>query len=278
MKKYTEKEILFLSENYPKFGSVYCANNLNRKVCGIKIKSKKLGLKYDGIKKIYLKENLELVVMNSNGIGDVLDRMNLRKAGGNYAVIRKYITKYKLDTSHFVSGNFKMNHIPYNKMDINDMLVENSTCGRGNLKKRLYKEGILERICCFCGQDENWMGKKISLILDHKNGIYNDNRRENLRIVCPNCNASLDTFARIKNIKPKEDKCSCGNLKSVKSTNCKICSPKNNRKTTRPPFEELKIDINMFGYKAVGRKYGVSDNAIRKWMKQYENNIVSSNV
>jgi hypothetical protein len=37
------------------------------------------------------------------------------------------------------------------------------------------------------------MGKKMSLILDHINGVYNDNRIENLRIVCPNCNATLPT-------------------------------------------------------------------------------------
>ena len=59
----------------------------------------------------------------------------------------------------------------------------------------LYKEEILSPVCSLCGQDENWNGMKISLILDHINGIHNDNRIENLRIVCPNCNAGLDTFA-----------------------------------------------------------------------------------
>jgi hypothetical protein len=33
----------------------------------------------------------------------------------------------------------------------------------------------------------------LSLILDHINGVNNDNRIENIRIVCPNCNATLDT-------------------------------------------------------------------------------------
>jgi 5-methylcytosine-specific restriction endonuclease McrA len=53
-----------------------------------------------------------------------------------------------------------------------------------------------------CSQDEYWMGKKISLILDHINGINDDNRIDNLRILCPNCNSTLDTNGG-KNIKNK---------------------------------------------------------------------------
>ena len=41
-----------------------------------------------------------------------------------------------------------------------------------------------------------WTGKKMSLILDHINGKHNDNRIDNLRIVCPNCNATLETHCR----------------------------------------------------------------------------------
>ena len=41
------------------------------------------------------------------------------------------------------------------------------------------------------------------------------------------------------------------------------------RRVNRPPFEILKAEIEQLGYTAVGRKYGVSDNAVRKWMKAY---------
>ena len=78
------------------------------------------------------------------------------------------------------------------------------------LNSRVTGPKIRVPIGCLCGQDENWKGVKISLILDHINGIYNDNRIENLRIVCPNCNAGLDTFAGRNNKKVK-NQCSCGN-------------------------------------------------------------------
>jgi integrase len=43
-----------------------------------------------------------------------------------------------------------------------------------------------------------------------------------------------------------------------------------NRKVQRPSYDVLKRDVDQLGYSATGRKYGVSDNAIRKWLKAYD--------
>jgi integrase len=48
------------------------------------------------------------------------------------------------------------------------------------------------------------------------------------------------------------------------------------RKVERPSQEVLKFDVTLLGYIGTGKKYGVSDNAIRKWLKFYENNPVQS--
>ena len=48
-------------------------------------------------------------------------------------------------------------------------------------------------MCEICTQGENWFGKKLVMILDHENGDHFDNRLENLRILCPNCNSTLET-------------------------------------------------------------------------------------
>ena len=42
------------------------------------------------------------------------------------------------------------------------------------------------------------------------------------------------------------------------------------RRVERPPYEQLLAEIEATSYCAVGRKYGVSDNAVRKWVKFYE--------
>jgi hypothetical protein len=78
---------------------------------------------------------------------------------------------------------------------LEEALVENSTYSRVLLKKRLIKEGILIEECSECGQGPEWNGKPLVLQLDHKNGINNDNRKVNLRLLCPNCHSQTETFA-----------------------------------------------------------------------------------
>jgi 5-methylcytosine-specific restriction endonuclease McrA len=65
------------------------------------------------------------------------------------------------------------------------------------LKRRLISESLLENKCSIqeCGLTE-WCGRPIVLVLDHINGVNNDNRLENLRFLCPNCNSQQDTFCR----------------------------------------------------------------------------------
>jgi hypothetical protein len=41
-------------------------------------------------------------------------------------------------------------------------------------------------------------------------------------------------------------------------------------KVDRPPYDVLIEETQRMGFSAVGRKYGVSDNAVRKWRRWYE--------
>jgi hypothetical protein len=173
-------------------------------------------------------------------------------------------------------------------------MVENSTYRRGFLKERLYEEGFKERRCEECGQGEIWRGRRMSLILDHINGVGDDHRLDNLRIICPNCAATLDTHCG-RNL-PRERECAgCGKAFAPKNVRHRYCTlacfnrhrgtPRYRiskasaygkprpamRKVTRPPYERLMREIEQNGYRATGRTYGVSDNAIRKWVRSYEN-------
>ena len=158
-----------------------------------------------------------------------------------------------------------------NTIPLENVLVENSTYSRTALKRRLYKEGIKQRKCELCGQGEEWQGKRMSLILDHINGMNNDNRLPNLRIVCPNCNATLETHAGRNSAKPKRRNCcaDCDKLISAQAKWCTSCSKRHyptQEHIKRPPQSQLTADIEKLGYRGTGRKYGVSDTTIRKWM------------
>lgn len=183
-------------------------------------------------KERYSEENIKNAVENSSCIKEAIKFIGLRAAGGNYKIFHKYVEKYNIDISHF-SENVKNNignWASKNKINLCDILTENSDYNRTHLKDRLYEEGLKERKCEMpgCGQGEIWLGKKISLILDHINGVYNDNRLENLRIICPNCNASLPTHAG-KNSKKEKKKYNCIDCDtqiSKSAKRCKVCSNK----------------------------------------------------
>jgi len=131
-----------------------------------------------------------------------------------------------------------------------------------------------------CGLTE-WNNKPISLELDHINGINNDNRLENLRIICPNCHAQTPTYRGRKNvIKQKTSKVrpklqinvciDCHKHISAGAVRCKSCSGKlRPRKVSRPTKEILELEIRNSSFSALGRKYKVSDNAVRKWATGY---------
>jgi len=139
----------------------------------------------------YSKEFLEEIVLRSACMWDVVEFSNVKKQEGNYTYISKLVKKFKIDTSHFVDqrgGNRKEKEL--DKYLVKDQFL--TICGN-RLKEKLYNAGLKKRECEFCKQGETWNGKKISLILDHIDGDRKNNLIENLQILCPNCNATLDT-------------------------------------------------------------------------------------
>ena len=75
-----------------------------------------------------------------------------------------------------------------------EVFVNNSNYARHNLKRRILKDNMIPYSCACCGIKAEWQGKPMPLILDHINGINNDNRLENLRFVCSNCDTQLPTY------------------------------------------------------------------------------------
>jgi hypothetical protein len=78
---------------------------------------------------------------------------------------------------------------------LDDVLSAQRTAHRGRLKDRLVAAGVKERRCERCGLD-SWRGLPLSLQLHHVNGCSDDNRLENLMLLCPNCHSQTRTHSR----------------------------------------------------------------------------------
>lgn len=201
-----------------------------------------------------------------------------------------------------------------------DIFCVNSQAKNSAVRKLIIQNNLIEHDKCQ-GEDcvvlNQWLNKKITLELDHINGVNNDHRLENLRFLCPNCHSQTESFNRVKNSKLKrrkgindamiineikkglnnhqickkldislgnhkrinlikiklEKKCiKCNNkLKSIAKTGmCLECVHKSQRKVDRPPYLELLDMINKIGFVQTGKNFNVSDNAIRKWLKNYK--------
>lgn len=68
---------------------------------------------------------------------------------------------------------------------------------KANYSPRRFKNIILEEQdnkCAICGMEPVWNNKSLVFILDHIDGHAANNKRDNLRCVCPNCDSQLDTY------------------------------------------------------------------------------------
>jgi 5-methylcytosine-specific restriction endonuclease McrA len=212
-------------------------------------------------------EEFAALVKNSKTMSELLRQFGMENKGGNYKTCKKRIEELNLGTNHFLkrieSSNLSRR---VTKEMVLKRLTINSNSNRTDLKKQLVKYDIIKYECSKCKNDGIWENEKLTLQLEHKNGISNDNRIENLTFLCPNCHSQTKTFAgRSLNkhrIKPSDINPNWRNEPKYKT-----------RKVNRPSKEILEKEVKENTMVSLGKKYGVSDNAVRKWCKSYKINL-----
>ena len=142
------------------------------------------------------------IVAESKSMAEICRKIGYAaKSGANQTRVRKKIDELKLSTDHFnISNRRPIKRCPQN------IFIENSTADQKTLRDWYLKGKYTEYKCDICGLEPFWNGKELTLILDHINGHNHDDRLENLRWVCPNCNQQLPT-TNGKNIKRLKEEC-----------------------------------------------------------------------
>ena len=212
-----------------------------------------------------------------NSIHEICKLLGHKGTNEYYKQIRKILEKNEIDTSHF--GTKEEISVVKKKFELKKILCKDGIPYQtSKLRDRLIKEGYKEYKCERCGRTE-WEGKPIPLQLHHINGDNKDNRLENLQILCPNCHAFTDNYCGRKQ-KQEQNVCKiCGKEISRNAEYCTDCyhslvqSRTNPYKKTytrnskRPQNKEELIESfkECGSFRGVGKKYDVTDNAVKKW-------------
>lgn len=234
------------------------------------------------------KQQLELAIRNTHSLSECTKFLGFSYFAkhSRMAVLRK-IQEFGLVEIKFKKRKFSKEEKEQRSViaDTKELLVLNGQrrVSTSYLRKRLIKDGILHNICSMCRSAPEWQNKPLVFHLDHINGNNKDNRIENLRLLCPNCHSQTDTYCgrnaknsilysagikTRKEIKVYKDK--DGNTIDDGRYATKGIPRLDIRKVERPSKEELEsLLLAGVPFIRIAAKYGVSDNAVRKWCSFY---------
>lgn len=158
------------------------------------------------MKPYYEKKKLESAVRESISFREVIFKLNLKYNGGVFSMVKFYVKKHGIDTSHFL-GQGHCSGEKYkstcDRLTPEQIFVVNRRKGlRENVKYlRLALDSLgIERKCSECRLGEKWNDKPLTLQIEHINGNFLDNRKENLCYLCPNCHTQTKTWGSKKRV------------------------------------------------------------------------------
>ncbi|MFF1338697.1 HNH endonuclease [Streptomyces sp. NPDC058290] len=144
----------------------------------------------------WTKEILAAAVADSTNMCQVLRYLGLEVVGGHHTHISRLVKAFDIDTSHFElpspAGRPKTRRTPESLLVRRDG-PDARRAQSEQLKQALTALGVRE-VCQMCGTPPSWQGYPLPLEVDHLDGDWRNNVPENLRLLCPNCHSTTDTY------------------------------------------------------------------------------------
>ena len=156
-------------------------------------------------KRSWSEQQLRKAAKTSTSIRQILGKLGLRQAGGNYSQAAKYLKEYAIPIEHLKGAGWSkgLKIVRSPNIPLEKILVPGSTYQSFKLKRRLFGVGLKKARCEECGWDRISPDGRLPLELDHINGDSKDNRLENLRVLCPNCHSLKPTHRGMNKRKKK---------------------------------------------------------------------------
>ena len=146
----------------------------------------------------YSDEDLATAVAQSITVAGVMRALGIKPAGGSHFHIRRRIKRMKLDTSHFLGASFRKG-TRQERLPADVILVKRDPSlprAKPHMLRRALIEIGLDYQCNICAGTDTWIGKPLTLHVDHLDGDYSNCLLANLRFLCPNCHSQTATYCR----------------------------------------------------------------------------------
>lgn len=217
----------------------------------------------------FTKDQIVEAASTANSKTEMMRLLKIKQGGGGYQALEKWCRLYDVMAPTMSSEESlsigRKNGARFTKMSDEEWFINGTFRNGQSSKGRLIDRGTPNE-CSICSIGPEWNGKTLTLQLDHVNGDRFDNLIENLRILCPNCHTQTETYANT-GAEKRRTYCECGKEIWKGSTSCKKCAQIGNTVADYPSVEDIVTGIIESNYTSYAKSLGVSDNAVRKYLR-----------
>jgi predicted RNA-binding Zn-ribbon protein involved in translation (DUF1610 family) len=226
---------------------------------------------------------LSEVIRNSTSLSSAIRKLGLHISGSSFSTIKKHTERLGLSTSHFQKSNIQehLKRLGTERTPDSKIFMKNSKVSSACLRQTIKREKLIKYECVECGNKGFHNDKKLVLQIDHINGVNNDNRKSNIRYLCPNCHSQTLNYARTKSTRYDLVLCKfCKeNFRPLSGNKNKLycsmkCSGHGSKGRIYENQRKINYDLVMKEYNihkkylTTAKKFGISDRAVAKIVKK----------